>query len=560
MSGAIGSHALAYVAQGTYGCVIKDVLSCTAAPPVAYAPPMGFADSTVSKLTTRRAARRNRAIHAALTAVDSTFAFTVPFETECAISEDARARVAADGQCGKLLAAASAALNDVVQVTMREGVTFSDYVADATDVPLHALYELMYSVCEGAHTLHGFEIGHGDLKNTNLVYFKKDNRVRMIDYDFMFSYDLRTPEKLAAKLPGEPTYADVLRGMSDSALTERFAAASQSGVAVTRFHSVQSYFPPDAVFLSDAAMQAGAWNGRAFDGNPSIALQKTDHLKGFSVLTDAYDVNMAALLRDVDQIRLDLDAYSARDKLAHYNPGKYTIYQLGYVLLRMFGELRDRLAWYDVALENRMRALITHMMLPRVQDRLDWEVMLPELRKWIDDMRKEEQPSLHGPYVYWFPTSADEISAAATEFLKLAQQDADNGDFWLLHDDDAVRHNRAFPSSSRVLAIATQTDNNDTTCTVEGPHGLPRGESMHSAQMLFGVIAAVNARGFTTLYMRADVATPALRAAFSLVGAASNQCKLDLTRVAPCDKALPFETSIAVRDLRFSKKRPRDRA
>ena len=476
-------HTLTYVSAGTYGCVVRNTLACDAAKPPLLPRAPTFSGTTVSKLSLGTYTQNVGAIVNVLNTVDPDHSFTVPIETMCNVTAAERARIVADGQCLSLAADIGAAGDapDVSQITMRAGETYHTYLRreSVRGTPLHVLYAQLHELFVGIRRMHTFEIGHGDLKESNMLYFASDNKIRLIDFDLMFRYDL--DPALQVRSLDEPHYSNFWSDeLSSSEAEEIFEDAESDEMAVFNYNGDAYYFPPDDILICKRKLQEGYWDAklnRFADAPDGLDVYK--QLETFGCLRATWAGKLEELR--VYIAALDLDTYGGFDMLANYDPEKFTVFQLGNVLIRAYSQLSRRFDSLPASLRMRMRDLVTYMLMPMAKDRINFDDTLRLLDEWIWDVLALEMPAAprRAPapaqpiFVLQIKFDAESIAeGACAKFLAqlytrhdLCRNGADyftetnmrstpTGALWMLHDDSAVAESNKYPDVRRIVALA----------------------------------------------------------------------------------------------------------
>ena len=524
---AASRRTLQYVAAGTYGCVVRDTLACDTVTPLVAANPT-FSDRTVSKLSLEKYTANMGVIVKVLQKVDPDHSFTVPIETICNITADERVRVVDDGQCRALITDinGSAAPPTVSQITMREGVTYYKYLIEESrkGTALHILYEQLFVFFQGIEKMHKMNIAHGDLKETNMVYFASDKKIRLIDFDMMFSYNLdpalNTGRKKYNYLDWETYYdSETLETIFDEADTEQ--------ATISNYNGETGYFPPDDVLLCKSKLRYGYW-----DTTKSKILPATEGLKVYMKEFDTFQCLQATWQTKLDELRdyiatLDVKTYSGTDMYHNYNPEKFTVFQLGHLLMSVFDRLRRHINLLPKKMISRMRNLVTLMMMPMAKDRIDLQDTLRLFDEWTSDLTAIEVPGFSRalapvPGMSIIQIKFNDKVASMPDidrYLKsLFKRDdlcrngagyfshdnikpSKTGALWFLHDEPA---NGNVPNQG-ILALALVS--NSATRTYERYiHFIcaTKRASKYAASILFHIIASASAyKGYRTLALRA---------------------------------------------------------
>ena len=346
--------------------------------------PRSFADKRVAKVYTDdefTTPQRIAALAEVLKVVDGASNFTVPMESYCALSNAAATELGRSRRCKDTLPTTN--VPKLVQITMRRGLPSTVWL-DAQQVqqgatplpPLSVMFERIVPIFKGALDMHRCSVAHGDIKCDNLVLFPQDGRLRMVDFDMMFSYDWSKPP--VANLA--PTWAAVLEAKLRADFDGTMAAVPSP---LRTFLSPTYHLPPDNILLMPV---------RLFD---RPLLQTTDpvfqtylSLGTYVGLTDAWATSLqTSFLQTVQRVQREgRAAYTVERVMQYYNPGAFTVYQLGAMLLRViwktFGRLRPH-----VALRLRLCDLVTRMMAPLAAERVPIEAVVDQFQEWVDELK-----------------------------------------------------------------------------------------------------------------------------------------------------------------------------
>ena len=211
---AIPPRVLKRLGEGSYGCVVKPVLTCDAGL-TRYVPTAGAAIAQhdldlVSKIMLRDHAITAWANNDVVLALDPTSTFTQPMETKCDVTDTAR-DVHISALCKNLVPHGVA----LAQLTMREGVPFLDAAYFAAVPQLRDALQHVLHVAKGMVTMHARGVAHGDIKCDNMMLFR--NTLKLIDFDYMFGFDclpLAVPLRAAVRAAPDPlTAAHMPRAM-----------------------------------------------------------------------------------------------------------------------------------------------------------------------------------------------------------------------------------------------------------------------------------------------------------------------------------------------------------
>ena len=546
-------HALEFVAAGRRSCVVRDYLDCESE--VRLSGGGGGGGGEVSKLqadSTAPGVEKLRSIVDALSAADPSAQFTVSPSSTCTITAEARERLVRDGACKQLRTDISegkyGGLPAVRQTRMRGGQPLAQFLA-SPGITLVTVLELMFQVCAGAQTLHERELAHGNLCLENLVYFPDDARVRMIDFESMFSYSLEVP--LKARDTGYGARALKQLNGDEKRLLARFDRQPS-----LRFNEMLVNFPPDSILLQ---------TGGGFDDLDQMSAR----LEDFATELAREDMNGGLLYppiwnESLAELKVQCEFLDESERLQHFQPDKFSIYQLGFLLLSVLSHkfcssrasFATQLAKVDSTLLQQLRKLVTWMLMPQSESRPRFGAVLDTMYECILKLQPPPPPPLPLPlppttmrmsplkvknraamkkepppvaavrsfinptadqYVFWFstgPLSSFKDKMGTTELIASMRGRADlcrtdvpyfssyvhgalsqphfAASLWVLHWDSEAARSRVAPHIDLVLALAfvkVDTDDEPEILRVQylcATRGSPPG----SGHVLFRTLAA----------------------------------------------------------------------
>ena len=237
------------IGRGVSGCVVDvapELIADTVH--VLLEPPPPFSATAVYKIAPwwRPEGQSLLTIARLLQRVDAAHAFTVPYERIGRATVKYQRQLMASGEFDLLLEDAVGARITVLRVIqMRRGESFGAWARASTSVGavLRALAQLMRDTL----ALHECGIGHGDIKEQNVLFFPADGRLRLIDFDCMFPYDMSTLDAC------QPDWRAVVASKTDEQLRAAFENAEETMLAQSWARGVHC-FPPDNVFLNQSAL------------------------------------------------------------------------------------------------------------------------------------------------------------------------------------------------------------------------------------------------------------------------------------------------------------------
>ena len=346
-----------------YGCIVTTALPCATRPHV-LAPTGTYASETVSKLQLNVNAADLAPIQAAVQAVDPEQAFTVPFESTCKLSAEHGAHAMREPKCDSLKSRytdyvrdnASGPRPSVLQFTMRRGVPFRDMLigndgkkGEGLSVA-HTLAAIQ-AFLPYLQRMHTAELGHGDLKLDNVLYFPADKRLRLIDFDFMFSYGLHVP--VVAHAPGEPDWRARFELLTGSAAIPILRQPAYDALTVCE----SFYFPPENIMLA-----------RLFsitDEQVRETYKTLTHYVG-KAWSDALEFEFMPKMYDAQAVSIETFALNYQAHVRDwFAPDKHVVFQLGCMLLEVKAALKLR-----DALEDALMDLIFNMTHPMHKTRI----------------------------------------------------------------------------------------------------------------------------------------------------------------------------------------------
>ena len=365
--------ALTVLSTGTYGSILLSPLKTRPVSEVRFcAAPPTFADTAVYKvvLSEDDVKRDSLRVPDILRAVDPTHAFTLPYESLAELTRESVHRVLRDPACEHLARAYKKYPSPFLQIAMRRGVPFYDYLKQA-DLDVSKVFTLLQNLIRGAHTMHGHGIGHGDIKLDNVVYCPADDALRFIDFDFMFAYGLQSP----VVVTDAAVWSNTLQSLNKADLLRIVYHACYDSPALTCFGEAV-YFPPDNLFMNVKELFKA-------ENTLEHVLATYDYFR-----TDCAPLSAKKLSPDWQtalsgQYCAELNRLRALGKTAyanqlhaivaaHYHPDKHMIYQLGFLLYEVRRIVRNGL---HADVHVRMLELCSDCMMPLAAQRLDWGML-----------------------------------------------------------------------------------------------------------------------------------------------------------------------------------------
>ena len=400
MSGAGGPpalHDLGFMGSGTFGCVLRATLPCESSTQVQLLKTQpAFSSTTVAKVTIDQGVSRIRNIAQILHEIDPSHTFTVPLETQCRLTDAATARVFAEPDCDQLKQTRQSwSYPALAQVTMREAQPLRKLMdtlvtLPSSKFPLSFLLEILNNFFYEVWSMEDFEIGHGDIKLDNVVYASADAKLRLIDYDFLYAYDLRTP--LAVNTDMSVSYDMVLPSLPTPILLQRLRDATHHAGAVTSFGQAW-YFPPENIFTNvhqlftaDVRKEAQIYNRFHAGLEPASALKLNAAWQ--ACFNDEF---LPAVLAAQSAGR---DAYIAalnKQLLRYYQPAKKTVFQCGYVLYEALQLARAQFDALDPTLAPELVDIISAMMMPLPSRRIVFDDVTSLLTAMSEKVREAEE-------------------------------------------------------------------------------------------------------------------------------------------------------------------------
>ena len=229
---------------GGFGCVSDRALPCIDAEKVAVTihPSSGLnASPFVYKVQVKNDKLWDLNTSVIMT-VDPLNNFLLPYESTCRVAENSDSLNCAPIKGKK---------EPIVQLSMRRGL---DLEKPTEWLPLiktssqltPAVMTLFVNLLDGCATLCNRMIVHGDIKPANILYFKEDARLRLIDYDFMSSFFLLENLSDEVKLQRAPFTREMLSQYIDHVTLNEIARRWRlNEISIWFTFSEVQYFPPN---------------------------------------------------------------------------------------------------------------------------------------------------------------------------------------------------------------------------------------------------------------------------------------------------------------------------
>ena len=526
MAGAEPTHHA--LGAGAFGCVLRVALPCEDGTTHLLDPTAAdLSSSTVHKIQRRMDAGTAQNINTILRTVDAGHYLTVPLESLCLVTSAAKAEIT-EQKCKPVYTALRKnPATPIAQVTMRKGTPLKQHIRESVEagtLNMHTLYSQLLTLLHGLYSIHQKQIAHGDLKVDNLLMLP-DGRIRLIDFDLLFRYDLQFGT------PGVPDvpFNQTLEALMPDAIMALFAQAElDQRAAVSTF---SAHFPPDNVFLQPSVME---------NLQGKTAPQKTKVINSaFTVYRklvskhstttnkyryDAYfdaariEENMRILQsyarnepgKDAEPGSIESMSLADPRRILHnYDPDKFTIYQFGFVLYEVAALVHTLLPIEMFQIKNRLRLLTTDMLMPMSENRIGWEGAMDTLEGIVHDMRRVETGATGEPRLFLYRTNLvamqesghlfeslqgnqctcrDDFKFFSDQLVRNAVINDPTAEFWMVHDDDRqVSHQ---PSIGRAMSVAVTKPLPDIAgtyieylCTTARQHG-------GASKLLFTLIVA----------------------------------------------------------------------
>ena len=349
-------HAL--LGSGAFGCVLSKGLPCVGAITEEFK--LGSAArAQVFKLQDDANYVNGAAVNAVLRVVDSNSTFTVPFDSVCKVNA-----YAAKAACAVLSGS-----KPVLQIGMRRGEPL-EQALEKDSIPAAPLLRMLVTLIQGALMLHRFGIVHGDIKVANVLYFHSEAVLRLIDYDYMFSYAQDFPVRIVA--PGTD-WRSIVRSFGPYESLSRMKHMALGA---------NDYFPPEIWFMVFALYQANGQRGvssaarhvRAGEYSADIRPQ---YARTFAFTDRQWRDEMAALQAQLDTVIVKGTLTPDWVYKHAYFPDKYTVYQLGVMLFDMIDFIEDNMSPGPKA---ALRDVICAMTHPLPDSRCSLQDALAQLK------------------------------------------------------------------------------------------------------------------------------------------------------------------------------------
>ena len=181
-------------------------------------------------------------LNASLHLLDPTSQYTLPYERVCTLKYP---NVTRAGACQIL----KGSDKPLMQLAMRRGVVLSkpeQLIEAMLKFPVPSTIEsLEGKIIANAFVLNLFQqlfdgcaqmcargVVHGDIKSCNVLYFKEDNRFRLIDFDFMGSFYLNDVSAHIAAIIKMP-FSTIAETSAGSVITAAGSEITAAGLAIT---------------------------------------------------------------------------------------------------------------------------------------------------------------------------------------------------------------------------------------------------------------------------------------------------------------------------------------
>ena len=343
-----------YLGAGGFGCVQTKSYACALGTHKQLSKPSDPAD-VVYKIQAGNE-MDPASIQAVLDVVDKNSDYTVPFESQCTLTDSAALH--AREACSPI--ADKPASHSVIQISMRRGIVYSQYLYEsAGTVPLRVQFERVLSVFRGVAKMDTYAISHGDIKASNMLFFPSDGVVRLMDYDGMFAYGLDEPP--VPKLQSTHNWRTDLLTPAHLATFRRLIDICVLGL--------DSYFPPDNAYFMFALHDVRTTAVDTGDFSKDVALYYRQPPMGYDAAM--WFAELGVITREIANLRAS-NLLTPAFALEHlFFPEKHSVFQLGRVLEQMCGTLKTRLEAEQSEFFNRsITELVCNMLRPMAKDRI----------------------------------------------------------------------------------------------------------------------------------------------------------------------------------------------
>ena len=462
------------IGGGAYGCVFPEAWPCAVGTEKDLnSSGVSLSERTVHKIQRSMSQSNVENITAILTEVDPAHIVTVPLESMCFLTPAAKAGISETDCAPVHKAMQKNPVAPITQLKMRRGTPLREHIKNVVSkdgVPaLPVIYDQLLQFMRDMYSkFYKNHIAHGDLKVDNLVVMA-DGKIRMVDFDLLFRYDLQFTEPGISVVPFKKKLAE----MSNADIYKTFENACKNDRAAVLTISV--HFPPDNLCLQPETLKEieqlnsiqkkhaesmrllrpyDAFKKKKEEGGGDMysacihlwrinanmtklrtfikTAQSKDPAADY-IDTPAYHENpnnvtlrcIMNTLADSDPIKqkytsnpnsVSIDDVLHLLPLSHplqmlqnYDPEKFAAYQIGFVLFDYSIILQDVLKSLEGKILNipdRLRALTTDLLMPMSEDRLGLEGAIDTLEGIVADMRRN---TIHPDQLFLYRTNFFEM-------------------------------------------------------------------------------------------------------------------------------------------------------